>query len=338
MRVDRSAVSFASTHGLIKARQKSEKLTVQVGDRTNQNRPSAPPQRAPGVEPALPTSGISSVNPADDPTARLSPEDRVRIMLLERVLGIKIRILRPDRSEPQPVTVEGTAGPPRVGWSAVYESKEQYVEAEQLSFAARGVIRTADGEEIAFQFAVNLSREFRSENSLTLRLGDPPKDPLVINYGGPAADLVAGATFQFDLDSDGHADLMPVLQQGSGFLALDQNADGIINDGGELFGPASGNGFTELSQYDQDRNQWIDENDPIYQDLRIWTRDAEGHNQLFALGALGVGAIYLGTVSAPFTLKDGANQTTAQSRQMSLYAKADKSGVGIVQQLDVVIK
>ncbi len=29
----------------------------------------------------------------------------------------------------------------------------------------------------------------------------------------------------------------------SGFLAFDKNADGMINDGSELFGPESGNGF-----------------------------------------------------------------------------------------------
>ena len=41
--------------------------------------------------------------------------------------------------------------------------------------------------------------------------------------------------------------------------ALDINEDGKINDGKELFGTASGNGFGDLAAYDQDNNGWIDE-------------------------------------------------------------------------------
>jgi hypothetical protein len=31
-----------------------------------------------------------------------------------------------------------------------------------------------------------------------------------------------------------------------------------------LFGPQTGNGFAELAEYDEDKNNWIDENDSIY--------------------------------------------------------------------------
>lgn len=63
------------------------------------------------------------------------------------------------------------------------------------------------------------------------------------------------AKYNFDLDSDGREDLISFVRPGSGFLALDLNGDGRVNDGRELFGPATGDGFAELARYDQDGNQ-----------------------------------------------------------------------------------
>ena len=81
---------------------------------------------------------------------------------------------------------------------------------------------------------------------------------------------------------------------GSGFLALDQNGDGTVNDGSGLFGARTGNGFHELAAYDDDGNGWIDEGDSVYVGLRIWEKDAEGNDRLMALGKRGLGAIFLG--------------------------------------------
>ncbi|MDI6602302.1 MAG: hypothetical protein QME46_11105 [Thermoanaerobacteraceae bacterium] len=38
----------------------------------------------------------------------------------------------------------------------------------------------------------------------------------------------------------------------------------------------TGNGFQELMQFDDDSNSWIDENDDIFDKLRIWTKDSDG--------------------------------------------------------------
>jgi hypothetical protein len=45
--------------------------------------------------------------------------------------------------------------------------------------------------------------------------------------------------------------------------------DGRVNDGRELFGPRTGDGFAELAAYDDDGNNWIDENDGIHDNLSI---------------------------------------------------------------------
>ena len=52
----------------------------------------------------------------------------------------------------------------------------------------------------------------------------------------------------FDVDSDGQADKGVDAAAGSGFLALDKNSDGKVNNGSELFGAQSGNGFADPGQ------------------------------------------------------------------------------------------
>ena len=61
-------------------------------------------------------------------------------------------------------------------------------------------------------------------------------DPLVINLSGQNAD-VSDETFTFDIDSDGKEDNISLLAKNCGFLALDLNGDGKINNGSELLEP-----------------------------------------------------------------------------------------------------
>jgi hypothetical protein len=44
-----------------------------------------------------------------------------------------------------------------------------------------------------------------------------------------------------------HKEDISFAAQSSGFLVLDKNADGIINNGSEMFGPSTGSGFIDLS-------------------------------------------------------------------------------------------
>jgi hypothetical protein len=138
----------------------------------------------------------------------------------------------------------------------------------------------------------------------------------------------------FDLNSDGTPEAVPWLQSGSGFLALDENQDGLINNGRELFGPRSGNGFAELAQYDQDGSGWIDENDPIFSRLRVWTKDPDGPETLQTLADLRIGAILLGSTDSPFQLTNYANESLGEVVRSGLYLKEDGS-VGFAQQINL---
>ena len=182
-----------------------------------------------------------------------------------------------------------------------------------------------------------MSRSYYEESSTTVTIGDTRQlqDPLVLNFDGEAAQLT-DQRFAFDLDSDGDKESINFVAGGSGFLALDKNGDGKVNDGSELFGAQSGNGFAELSGYDSDRNGWIDENDAAYTQLRVWTKDSAGNDQLSTLKQANVGAINLSSVATPFDLKDSSNALLGQIRSSSVYL-TDDGKAGTVQQVDLTV-
>ena len=158
---------------------------------------------------------------------------------------------------------------------------------------------------------------------------------MMINLNTDEAS-VSDQTFYFDLDADGSLDEISQLSSGSGFLALDKNGDGKINDGNELFGTKSGDGFSDLAAYDEDGNGWIDENDSIFHQLRIWTKDAAGKDVLYTLAKAGVGAIYLGSAQTDFALNSAKdNSTNALIRKTGIFLY-ENGGCGTMQHLDMV--
>lgn len=215
-----------------------------------------------------------------------------------------------------------------------YESSFYYSESEYTAFDAKASVVTSDGRTIDVNMTLELSRTFVESTSQIIDYGSPMLcDPLVINLDTPSAQ-VSDQKFFFDLYCDGNEEEISRLEAGSGFLALDKNSDGIINDGSELFGTSSGNGFSDLAKYDQDGNGWIDEADDIFDQLRIWTKDANGEDKLCALGKAGVGAIYLGSSSTDFSLKNAQNNTNGVIRSTGLFLY-ENGGSGTMQQLDL---
>lgn len=263
--------------------------------------------------------------------------------LIEEFTGQKIRIV--DVSEFQVGTEETTV---RTGaaalavstsenedWGMTYSQHASYYEQETMAFSASGLIRTADGQEVEFSLDLQMSREFYTEQNLSFTTGNAgTTDPLVLNFDGTAAEL-SSMTFSFDLDVDGYEEAMPFVGESSGFLALDQNGDGRVNDGIELFGPRTGNGFQELAELDEDGNQWIDENDSAFNRLSLWTRNGSGNDRLESLKARGVGALFLGNVKSPFDLKDSLNQLRGQVNSSGIYLQ-ENGAVGSLQQIDMV--
>jgi len=211
------------------------------------------------------------------------------------------------------------------------ETIEEY---ECTNYHACGVVKTADGAEIDFNLDLLMERSYSETRQYQETREVEFTDPLVINFNGNAAQLTE-TKMAFDLDADGTEEVMSFVTGDSGLLALDKNNDGVINDGTELFGALSGNGFADLAAYDDDNNGFIDEADSIFSDLKIWTRDGEG-DQLHTLQDKGVGAIYLGSEETPFELKGEGNQTHGRVRASGFYL-AESGEVGSVQQIDMAV-
>jgi hypothetical protein len=219
-----------------------------------------------------------------------------------------------------------------------FERRDVFRETETLRFGATGTVETADHRKIDFNTVFNLARDHRTEHSVKLS-GDNineirPIDPLVINFQDEPAEL-SDTKFSFDLNADGKCEEIAYLGKGSGFLALDRNENGRIDDGAELFGPTTANGFTELSIYDEDHNGWIDEGDPVFGKLRIWEKDANGKDNLETLGQKGIGAICLQNTVAEFGYKNTADELLGQNRRAGVFLREDGTA-GTVQQIDLV--
>ena len=141
---------------------------------------------------------------------------------------------------------------PEMFQTITYRQETYMEEKENTDFSAGGVVRTADGRTIEFNINVQMSRSFQAYYGEQFqRVERQLVDPLVINLEGNVAE-VKDQTFFFDLDADGVEEEISMLGSGSGYLALDKNGDGIINDGSELFGTKSGNGFADLAAYETD--------------------------------------------------------------------------------------
>lgn len=209
-------------------------------------------------------------------------------------------------------------------------------ETENTAFNAQGIAVTADGRQIGFNVSVEMSREFEGAYQSISEEEYIVTDPLVINLDSDVAS-VTDQKFLFDIDADGTKDEISFVGEGSGFLALDKNNDGVINDGSELFGTRSGNGFRDLAAYDKDNNGWIDEADDVFDKLVIWTKDEDGKDKMLSLKEAGVGAIYLGSASTEFSLNNAAtNESNAVIRRTGIYLR-ESGEAGTVQHVDLVL-
>ena len=206
---------------------------------------------------------------------------------------------------------------------------QQFQEDEQLDFSTKAMIKTDTGcLDIDMNFS--MKRSFAVENRIDIY---SLFDPLVINLDGDIPNLCQ-KSFSFDLDNDGKNDQISTLGKNSGFLAFDRNNDGIINQGSELFCTKTGDGFGELSEYDKDKNGWIDENDSIFDKLQIWLKNEDSNEkELVAIGEVGIGAIYLNSQTSEFSFKTQTNQTLGEMKSCGMFLKEDGS-CGTISQID----
>lgn len=371
MQIASSNIQLSSTRAYASTHQIDERLRTWVGDqrpdfealeRGADSPTLRPPARdiieisAPARQAHTEAVAANAEAEAAQSADALSSEDEAKLLLLEKVLEqltgkkFNLRLVRPEDFKPDPRSEKalaalaqagrngnnGNNGNVPAGFGVEYDRVEHFEEVEQTTFSSSGVVRTTDGKEIAFNLDLQLSRSFVAHNEEHLRIGDAVrKDPLVINFNGTAAQLTTDK-ISFDLDADGSAEKISFVTSGSGFLALDKNGDGRINNGSELFGPTTGDGFSELAAYDKDGNQWIDEGDAVFNQLRIWTKDAAGNDNLLTLKQANVGALSLANIATQFSLNDAANQQLGQIQSTGIWL-GETGGAGTLQHVDLVV-
>jgi hypothetical protein len=136
--------------------------------------------------------------------------------------------------------------------------------------------------------------------------------PILIDLGNNGINLgEAGVGVYFDINADGVRDHLQWVRSGGdeGFLALDRNGDGVVDDGSELFGVgtpmileggSAPNGFVGLAQYDSRQlggndDGLITEADAIWPQLRIWVdANADGvstYSEMRTLKSYGITAL-----------------------------------------------
>ena len=261
--------------------------------------------------------------------------------LREEFVNILMRLLFPDRKldakECMDNATSGEASTPSLPMAHIeFENEYFYEEYESTTFAAQGIINCADGTQVNVNLNLEMTRNFQETYTEQFEYLQYMTDPLVINYDG-TIPAMSDQTIKFDIDADGEEDEIHQLESGSGFLALDINEDGIINDGSELFGTKSGDGFLDLSVYDTDKDGFIDEDDEIFDKLRIWSFDENGNPHLYSLKEKNVGAIGLMHSDTQFSLNNPTdNSTLGMIRSTGIFLAEDGHNVGTVQHLDVV--
>jgi len=362
MIVTGSSLQLESSHSLQIHQETSESLRFWTGNRRPDfegrgNAPEAPESATEKVmiSDAARAAQVSESSCIEDSldAAENDPGLNLIRLLLSKLTGREIRLfdagdLHSNASPSTPnsrtsQTSQAARAPSspaaeRAGFGLEYDYHAAYSEIEKTSFAASGIVKTADGREISFNLSLQMARSYHTQTDVSLRIGDArqTRDPLVINFSGTAAQL-GDRRFAFDLNADGNADeQINFVTGGSGFLAFDRNGDGVINDGAELFGAKTGDGFAELATLDTDGNGWIDENDAAYDDLSVWTRDSEGNDILRSLQQTDVGAISLARIATPFEIKDAGNTLLGQVQTTGIYLK-ESGGVGSVQQVDLTV-
>jgi hypothetical protein len=151
-----------------------------------------------------------------------------------------------------------------------------------------------------------------------INLTNQDQTPLMLDLDGDGVHTSSLADgVKFDIEGAGQKTFTGWSDGKDGFLVLDLNSDGTINNGTELFGNSTKladgqtkakDGFEALRQYDLNQDNLIDANDAVFANLKIWVdANKDGVSQseeLHGLQDIGLRALKL-NAEAGHTLDNG---------------------------------
>ena len=160
-------------------------------------------------------------------------------------------------------------------------------------------------------------------------------DPMVLDLDGDGIETIAPSSSNpilFDHDGDGIKNGTGWIKSDDGFLVLDRNGNGLIDNGTELFGDSTPlnaggkavDGFAALVDQDTNQDGKVNAQDANWNNLKIW-RDLnqDGISQsaeLSTLAALGINGLNTGKTANSQVLPNGN-----EIADLGTYTKTDGS-------------
>jgi len=259
----------------------------------------------------------------------LSIEDKIKKRVIEELLSNllnsneKIKLF-PNENYKLEESTNNSYSQKSQEWGFTYKSKEEYYEKSTFDFSAKAIIQTSKGE-IEIDLSLSYSKEYYQKNETKFSAyAKGFENPFKIDMQdevGSFENIKKEMEFEFSRNNNREKNDITQLENGVSYLAIDKNSNNSIDDGSELFGVNTNNGFEELSYYDKDGNNWIDENDEVFKDLRVWEKSADGNHTLISLADSGIGAIYLG------------NTSSVNNNQTSIFLK-ENGEAGVISSVD----
>jgi len=146
------------------------------------------------------------------------------------------------------------------------------------------------------------------------------RDPLTLDLDGDDLETVGidpANPILFDHDGDGVANATGWIKPDDGFLVLDRNGNGLIDNGTELFGDSTplyaggtaADGFAALAQEDTNGDGLVNAGDANWDNLRVW-QDANSDGitdagELHSLESLGITGFHVAKSENTTRLSNG---------------------------------
>ena len=160
----------------------------------------------------------------------------------------------------------------------------------------------------------------------------PVDDPLVLDLDGDGIETVSQSQsgVHFDMDGDYFAEQTGWVGADDGFLVIDKNGNGVIDDITEMFGAPDVGGYQELAALDDVANGgnadgFITADDAMFAELRVWRDlDQDGETdegELFSLEELDIVSLDVNSTA----LDDHITPQGTTLRETATFTRGDGS-------------